>query len=357
MRNPTSEMTTLPLPTILQDKQGSWEFAAGRSWVLERNLLGKAGFERLNTAASQDDIRRILLEHHYPQKSTIKAMLADEYDAVFDFLKEVEPGDGFRTVLLLPRDAHNLKVFLKEELQGDDARSFNVLKPSLLDTSLIDPETLYEAVRGVKKDIKVPDWVPAVIQRAREAYNQHYDAAAIDISVDRDTETIRARLAEMLNAPWFSRALAMRRDLTNYETLLRSRLRGVSKSYFLFSLLPLGAISESVWHRLFDAEKEEIKEAFIGTPYASMNDYVDSYGDEGTATAFLQDGESLLAKEVAEGRREAADVRRVLYYVLTRVIEIRYARMALARVGLIEEDVILSNESDSSANGCEIVGD
>lgn len=357
MHNPTSEMTALPLPEICQDKSGSWEFAAGRTWVLERNLLGKAGIERLNTATSQDDIRRILLEHHYPQKSTVESMLVDEYEAAFIFLKEVAPDDGFRTVLLLPRDAHNLKVFLKEELQGDDARPFNALKASLLGTTLLDPETLYDAVRGIKKDIKVPEWVPAMIRRARESYNQHYEAAVIDLSVDRDTETMRAQLAEMLDAPWFSQALAMRRDLTNYETLLRSRLRGVSESRYLFSLLPSGVISDPVWHRLFDAEKEEIKEAFIGTPYASMNDYVDSYGDEGTATAFLQDGESLLAKEVAEGRREAADVRRVLYYVLTRVIEIRYARMALARVGLIEEDVILSNKSDSSANGCEIVGD
>ena len=357
MHNPTSEITVLPLPMIRQDKQGSWGFAAGRTWVLERNLLGKAGIERLNTATSQEDIRRILLEHHYPQKSTVEAMIVDEYDAAYAFLKEVEPDDGFRTVLLLPRDAHNLKVFLKEELQGDDARPFDALKPSLFGTTLVDPETLYDAVHGVKKDIKAPDWVFAVIQRAREAYNRHYDAAVIDLSVDRDTETMRARLAEMLNAPWFSRALAMRRDLTNYETLLRSRLRGVSESQFLFSLLPSGIISETVWQQLFDAEKGEVKIALAGTPYAAMSDYVDTYGDEGSAAAFFQDAERLLAQEIAKGKLEVADVRRVLYYVLTRTIEIRYARMALARVGLAAKNMNLSDESVSLLDGCEVVGD
>lgn len=353
MLNPVSEMATLPLPEIRQDKRGSWEFAAGRTWVLERNLLGKAGVERLNTATSQDDIRRILLEHHYPQKSTVESMLVDEYNAAFTFLKEVAPDDGFRTVLLLSRDAHNLKVFLKEELQGDDARPFDALKASLLDTTLLDPEMLYDAVRGIKKDIKVPDWVPIVILRARESYNRHYEAAAIDLSVDRDTETMIAQLAEMLDAPWFSRVLAMRRDLTNYETLLRSRLRGVSESRYFFSLLPSGVVSETVWQQLFDAEKEEIKAALSGTPYAVMSDYVDSYGEDGTAVAFLEEREHLLAQEIAKGKREVADVRRVLYYVLTRVIEIRYARMASARVGLTKKNADLLNEAD----GCELLGD
>ncbi|NMA18254.1 MAG: V-type ATPase subunit [Clostridiaceae bacterium] len=354
MHNPTSEMTALPLPEIRQDKSGSWEFAAGRTWVLERNLLGKTGVERLNTATSQEDIRRILLEHHYPQKNTVESMLVDEYDAAFIFLKEVAPDDGFRTVLLLPRDAHNLKVFLKEELQGNNARPFDALKASLLGTTLLDPETLYDSVRGIKKDIKVPEWVPAVIRRARESYNQHYEAAVIDLSVDRDTETMRAQLAEMLGAPWFSRALAMRRDLTNYETLLRSRLRGVSKSRYLLSLLPSGLISEPVWQQLFDAEKGEIKSVFANTPYAVMSEFVDTYGEEDTAVAFLQERERLLAQEIAKGQREVADVRRVLYYVLTRVIEIRYARMASARVGLMNKDAGLLNEA---ADGCEVLED
>ena len=85
----------MPLPVADPQKAGSWGHAAGRIWVREKALLGRTGFDRLFSLASIDEIKRLLLEHGYPQQDTVKEMLIWAREELYELLAEIAPDDRF----------------------------------------------------------------------------------------------------------------------------------------------------------------------------------------------------------------------------------------------------------------------
>ncbi|HZK42292.1 MAG TPA: hypothetical protein VFD14_04890, partial [Clostridia bacterium] len=103
----------LALPLADKEKAGSWGHATGRIWYREKNLLGRSGLDRLYAASSEEEVKRLLLEHGYPQKDRALDMIAAECDQLYQLLSDITPDDGFYQILVLGRDARNLKLALK----------------------------------------------------------------------------------------------------------------------------------------------------------------------------------------------------------------------------------------------------
>ena len=330
----------LPLPLADKDKAGSWGHATGRIWYREKNLLGRSGLDRLYAASSEEEVKRLLLEHGYPQKDRALDMLAAECDQVYQLLSEITPDDGFYQILVLGRDALNLKLALKYALlvQDKDPEDFKSLmsRPALLDGDL-----LWRVLVGGEADMAFPRWAAEVAARARHAYGENYDAASIDRAVDRDIEAIRADLAIHLKADWISGYLDRVRDLTNFETLLRARHRKMSQALYESSLLAGGLIDHEAWVRYYHEDDQVCIDDLCNTPYKVLSAHFVSYGDEGGAALFSADRDKLLAHYLEAGVHSLSGAPRVIAYIMAREYEFKNIRLVMAAVadGLDRENI------------------
>ncbi len=333
------QQIAIPLPGVRKDKAGSWEHATGRVWFLEKDLFGRPGLDRLYAAETVDDVRRLLLEHRYPQKDTVDGMVMDESCRLYELLEEVTPDDGYHQVLLLPNDAHNLKTSLKATYLADPPAE-DAFKSWLLRPSLIPADTLWWAVVRSEKEKGLPAWGQAIVSRAKEAYLAAYDAASIDRSVDRDIHALIAKIAAGFEDTWLAGYFDRVRDLTNLGTLLRVRARAMEYPVYADSLLPNGIIRRETWLSFFDAPVQAIREGLEKTPYQPLSGQLIAYG-EGGASTFSLDGDRLLFGYLEAGSRTLSGPPRVIAYIMARECEFKNVRIVMAALtdGLSREAV------------------
>ncbi len=329
-------------PVADAQRIGSWAHASGRIWVLEKDLFGRAGFDRLFAVSSIDEVRSLLLEHHYLQKDTIADMLRATHAALYELLDEIAPDDGYRVALLLPADSHNVRVMLRESLRGEEAGDYQSLERYIKIPSLVDPEILWRAIVARERDVTLPEWVASMVEKARLAYTEHYDAVSIDLSVERQLHEMLGAIARELNSKWFVQYVTMTRDLINLETLIRSRLRRVNETLFSASLLPGGLISEEQWKELYQGEENDTIDQLETTPYRSLIPFVVSYKERGGASKFSLERDIMLYKHLLVGTDYLSSPEHVLSFFIARELEIRNVKMTLSALAnkLSEEDFI-----------------
>ena len=116
----------------------SYPFAVGRVKAREASLLDRAQWSRL-LEGDEAQALQALREYGYGAGAVgdgIDAMISAELGETAAFLAEITPDPELTAQLLLPSDAHNLKVLLKARLVGEDP------KPMLTDGGSIPTEVL-----------------------------------------------------------------------------------------------------------------------------------------------------------------------------------------------------------------------
>lgn len=319
----------LPLPPTDKNKAGSWGHASGRIWSREKDLMGRSGLDRLYAASSEEEVKRLLLEHRYPQKETALAMLAAERDQLYQFLAEIVPDDGFYQLLLLGDDALNLKTALKIALLAPETDQ-DRFKSLMSRPSLLEGDLLWRALVRGEEETGLPDWAAQVAARARLAYGDAYDLAAIDRSVDRDMHSIRADLALSLKTPWLTAYGDMVRDLINLETLLRARQHKMSPELFAANLLPDGLIDRQEWLRYYENDNQVCIDDFCDTPYKGLSGHFVTYGDKGGPALFSLDRDQILAQHLESGCQTLSGAPRVIAYVMAREYEFKNIRLVMS---------------------------
>ncbi|NLB27873.1 MAG: hypothetical protein GX819_02865 [Clostridiaceae bacterium] len=322
------KQNAIPLPVVRKNKAGSWGHATGRVWCLEKDLLGRPGLDRLYAAESVDDVRRLLLEHRYPQKDTVEGMVMDENCRLYELLDEVTPDDGYHQVLLLCKDAHNLKTSLKTAFMADPPAE-DEFKSWLLRPSLIQADTLWCAVARGEKEKNLPAWAQAMVSRAKEAFLAAHDASAMDRSVDRDIHALIAEIAAGFDDAWLAGYFDRVRDLANLETLLRVRARAMELPASADSLLADGIIRRETWLSFFDAPVQAVTEGLEKTPYQPLSGHLITYG-EGGASLFSLDVDRLLFGYLEAGSRTLSGPPRVIAYIMAREREFKNVRIVMA---------------------------
>lgn len=319
----------LPLPEIKKDKAGLWGHASGRIWHREKDLLGRPGLDRLFAASSVDEIRRLLLEHRYPQKDTVLEMICAERCEIYELLATIAPDGGFHHVLLLGDEGHNLKTALKTSLLVDDPDKDSFMA-ALGNPSLINHEILWRSVVRGEKGCGMPEWADVLVTRARGAYAEDYDPATIDRSIDRDIHSIIADMAADLDTAWLSDYFVRVRDLRNLETLLRAKHRGLSEAAFDANLLPDGILDREEWLHYLKSDDQTVVDDLCDTPYKELSTHFASYGEKGGAALFTRDRDKLLYDYLAGGIKILTGAPRVIAYVMARECEFKNTRLALS---------------------------
>lgn len=335
-----ADLTALPLPPAKEIKAGSWGHASGRIWYREKKLLGRSGLDRLYAAFSEEEVKRLLIEHDYPQKERGRAMVEAEREEVYRLLEEISPQEAYRQVFLLPGDGQNLKAALKySQARGDkDPETFRSLmtRPSLLDHDL-----LWQFLVKGEGEEALAEWASSLVGRALEAFRTSCDPADIDRSIDRDLHRMRADLALSLKDDWLVSYLAMERDLVNLEALLRARQRGSGPDLLKADLLPEGAIRQEDWLALAGEKEEKAKDFLAKGPYKGLARYFATYGDRRGPALYSRDRDRLLYAYLAGGVKTLSGPARVIAYVMARESEFKNIRLALAALvdGLDREAV------------------
>lgn len=322
------KQTDIPLPGVRKNKAGSWGHASGRVWCLEKDLLGRPGLDRLYAAESVDDVRRLLLEHGYPQKEAVTGMVLDEACRLHGFLAEVTPRDGYHQVLLLPRESHNLKTSLKAAYAAEPPAE-EEFKSWLLRPALIPPDVLWRAVVRGEKETALPAWAQAIISRAKEVYLSDHSPVSLDRSVDRDIHALMAKIVDSLDDAWLAGYFDRVRDLANLETVHRTRVRSMELQAYEDSLLPDGLVRRKTWLSFFGADDQEIMDDLCETPYRALSSHFVTYG-QGGASAFSLDRDKLLCGYLEAGFRTLSGSPRVLAYIMARECEFKNIRIVMA---------------------------
>ena len=317
------------IPASRKDKSGSWGYASGRVWCREKNLMGRAGLDRLYTSISTEDVRRLLLEHGYPQSETVEAMVHAERCLVYGFLDEVSPRDGYYQALVLGRDPHNLKLALKwafiREASGQEDFKTLILMPGLLDADL-----LWRSVVRGDQAASMPDWAGALLAEARQAYSEGFGPGAIDRAIDRGIHAVIARIVSELKDPWLEGYFKRVRDLTNLELLLRARVRSLEPGLYRDSLLSDGLIDRSTWLELYEASDQKIMDALCGTAYQGLTGYFAGYKEREGPEAFSLARDRELSGYLSEGAAVLSGPPRVLAYVMARESEFKNTRIVMS---------------------------
>lgn len=309
-------------------KSVSWRYATGRIRSLEVGLMGLEGQNRLFQAQDENSMSIVMAEYGYQQSSVEKALQAEQKRLDL-LLEQVAPDDRYRDIILSFTDGQNLKTLLKEKLAAKKPREYEEIAYLMQTPSALEPARLNKAVE--EEDFYgLPAWIKEMITEAEAAYNTAYDAARIDLSVDFYLHQRAAAIADEIGNSWFSTWLALKRDLINLETVLRSKLRKLGDKIFEDSLLPAGKLSHELLFLLKKMTAAELELALKKSFYHELAGFARSYGEAGKASEYSSAGDLILIRHIYAGGKSLNGPEVTLAYIFGRQMEMKNIRIALS---------------------------
>ena len=309
-------------------KSVSWSYATGRIRSLETGLMGKEGQDRLFAAPSEEAISYLLPEYGY-NAGDIELSLDAEKEKLYELFDKIAADKRYPELILSFTDGQNLKTLLKEKLAAEQPRSFADMSYLMLRPSLIEPSLINDALQ--EDDFHdLPEWISELADKAAAAYSVGYDAARIDLAIDRGLHERAKRLVKQLSNPWFEEWLAMRRDLINLETLFRTRLRKFGAQLFEDSLLPEGKLSHDWLKSARELDAAEIEKQLNNSFYHELSRFAKTYGESGTSSDYSSVGDAILMRHIYEGGQSLNGPEVTLAYIFGREMEMKNIRIALS---------------------------
>lgn len=309
-------------------KSVSWPYATGRIRSLETGLMGKEGQDRLFAASNEDSLSYIMSEYDY-NPGDIELSLDTEKEKLYKLFDKIAADKRYPELILSFTDGQNLKTLLKEKLAAERPRSFADMSYLMLQPSLIEPSRLNDALQE-NNFHGLPCWISELADEAAAAYSVGYDAARIDLVIDRGLHERAKRLVKQLSNPWFEEWLAMRRDLINLETLFRTRLRKLGVKLFEDSLLPEGKLSHDWLKSARELDAAEIEKQLNKSFYHELSRFAKTYGETGTSSGYSRAGDDILMRHIYKGGKSLNGPEVTLAYIFGREMEMKNIRIALS---------------------------
>jgi V/A-type H+-transporting ATPase subunit C len=322
--------------------------------------MDSARLSRLFDARTADDITRVMQDSGYTSADSADC-LERETAAVFELMAELMIDRGFVDALLVFNDCHNLKViekhlvawwprqqdkpedvFEQDPVESPDSRTdfeepelpaiaepvlYQAIESLMVRPSLVEPETLFRAIRDRQPDL-VPAWLYAAAVEAATAVLTRFDVAEIDQVLDRTAYAWAMELAAELGNDFFMDYLRLRADLANLDQLLRYRTLKAGRRVLEQSLLPTGWLDRQVLLDWYEAEPETIAGALASTRYAVLSPLALTYGTRGTATEYGKLADHLVLDHLQQARWVLRGPEVPLAYMIARQIEIKNIRIA-----------------------------
>ncbi len=309
-------------------KSVSWSYATGRIRSLEAGLMGKEGQDRLFLAPDEDSLSHIMTEYGY-NAGDIELALVAEKERLHRLFGEIAADQRYLEIILSFTDGQNLKTLLKEKLVAEQPRSFSDISYLMLQPSLVEPSALNSALQ--EDDFRgLPNWISELADKAEAAYSIGYDAARIDLAIDRGLHQRAKNLVRQVTNPWFEEWLAIKRDLINLETLFRTRLRKLGDKLFNDSLLPEGRLSLDWLKSAQKLNAAELERELSKGYYRDLAGFAKTYGGPGISSEYSRVGDDILMQHIYKGGQSLNGPEVTLAYIFGREMEMKNIRIALS---------------------------
>ena len=305
-------------------------YAVGRVRALETRILSREDIERLADAPLRD---KALADAGYgagAESEVTDALIKKELSLARQEISYLLPPEA-AAVLLLPYDAHNLKVYLKQCVAAARAgrRMEGTPETAALtyQNTVYDPEIVAACARAGEFSL-LSDTIAAIL-------NPLYDLGKLntpfEISAACD-HAFACEAAEKLAAqpPLIRDVYRMKTDFGNLLCLLRGAEIGLHEDAVRRMLLPGGELTEDQWCALYGRKPEEIVSALEGTAAhdAAAEALLAPDISAGAVKAVLDES---LVRELEKGRYDSDTVIPVFLYFLKKEQEAEMIRRVFSR--------------------------
>lgn len=231
-----------------------YSFTSAYISAKETSILNKDALSRITS--DKRDAVRTLAQTGYGGAGggDVSALVDKELSALRKFVIESLP-DTLYPLLILPYDAHNLKVLLKCCVNGADP------KPYLYDNTVFDTEIAAACCRGGEFSL-LSDHIASLLDPA-------YDKGMLNTPFGISTECDRAFYSEMarraIEAPDPAKDyIKAETDGKNFISYFRAKNTGLDKDTFKAVLLPGGSVPESILLKAYEAAADDLREYTFG---------------------------------------------------------------------------------------------
>lgn len=261
-------------------KQDDYIGASISTRINEKNLLTRSDFERLNDLDTIDEVLNNLSDTIY-RDSIDELSNAQEYEEIlkkelkrsYALLEELAPDNKILNYMKEKYHFHNLKVMVKEIIQGKDYKNLYMdlggLDLAFIKKNLIKEEKKdsFDFVLGDKKEEDLPREVKylSFAKVALEKFEESNNPQDIDLSLDKDFYQMKLKDAKEIDSEKLIDFTREEVDLTNLVSLLRVKSQDESLDLLKESLIDGGFISRDKFIDYFSYDINRIREAMTNT--------------------------------------------------------------------------------------------
>ncbi|MDI9469417.1 MAG: V-type ATPase subunit [Bacillota bacterium] len=330
----------------------AYAHATGRLRVIDAWRMGPQDFASFaSEQATTEQRHQILTAAGYPEGSRLEERVLAGRRQIDCLLRELTRDGVLARGLLLERDYHNLKVFMKAltapvNTDGNGAaKGLEALPQDLAELVMYDaptpPARLYEQVRRQQErpgersqDPEIPDWLARDVRQLLAIRQRHPDPVTIDQTGDR---LYFAALSRLVNDPETGTAagflgdyLTIRADAANLQMLARTRAAMSGAAYLRRIAVVGGTVGPEGLAKLYDADYEEVVAAYKKSLVPGLARRALNYDSRHAIWGYNQAVDQALDLLAASGLHASFGPDAVGSFWLDRTLEISSLRILIA---------------------------
>ncbi|MBO6163703.1 MAG: V-type ATP synthase subunit C [Lachnospiraceae bacterium] len=310
--------------------KNNFVFACARVRANERNLLSKEKLNQMIDARTMEDAVKILQDANYGEEGAViqplayEKALVKESDKLYAFLHELAPDAEEFRVFAYPFDYHNIKVLLKAEATGAEARgmlmSGGVFKPAEME-ALVRERNLMAMTPHMKK----------AIEEAVDTLARTRDPQTVDLICDRECYADILEVAQRSNNRYLLGYVHLLIDTINLKTFVRCRRMGQGWGFFETVYLEGGSISSRTFVAGYDEPLPQFAQRLAATALAkAAEEGGTAIKETGRFTSIEKLCDDALISYVKDAKYISFGIEPLIGYAVGKQMEIKSVRIILA---------------------------
>lgn len=304
--------------------------------IQESTLLSCAQKAELSRKAGTDGIFKALISTGFFRfakpvgSQDLNAALEEETRGWLNWAKEITPDTRIVEIFELPLMAHNISIFIKEQLLGREL-------PDLYLQNTVYTATQLSSIMNAK-DIEqlLDESIRLAMEDALSDFKVHQSFSRVALIIKFFSHCVLAKLSEQIGDGDISRFIASYIDLEMLSVLIQQRAAKQPLNEWLLTKTTGGEL-RSLILPLFHASNTEQDSALRGTPYASV--WAQS-NDQNTLHLFEVYADDYLIELCKKAKLEAFGLFPLLAFIYVKLSDIKNIRILAAakQVGVGPEE-------------------
>jgi len=305
-------------------------FACARVRGAEKNLLGKDKLGIMVEAKTMEDALKVLSEAQYGNEGEViqpaqyERLLGQETTKLYDFMKEIAPGEGVFKIFSYPFDYHNIKALLKAEALGTDAKAL------LMSGGTIEPAAMAILVKE-RSYMSMTAHMKAAIEESIDTHARTKDPQCIDLICDRECYKDIVEAAKASGNKFVMGYVKLLIDTINLKTFVRARKMGQPWSFFGNVFIQGGTITEKTFVAGYEEAITQFAGRLEGTAlHHAAEDGLAAMKETGSFTGIERLCDDAIMNYIKDAKYISFGIEPLVAYTAAKQAEIKSVRIVLA---------------------------